>query len=74
MENPKQGVTVNTINLGYFDIGMITDVPANYREEIMNRIPMQKLGKPTDILLTVEYLINNEYITGSEIDVNGGVW
>ena len=73
-ENTAYGVTINTINLGYFDIGMIKDVPIEYLNKILDTIPMKRLGNPENILLTVEYLIANDYITGSQINLNGGLY
>lgn len=72
-ENATHGITVNTINLGYFDIGMIQDVPSEMLNKIIEEIPMQRLGDPINILYTVEYLLAADYITGSCIDVNGGL-
>ena len=73
-ENAKHGVTINTINLGYFDVGMITEVPKDLLNGIIRNIPLGKLGDPVSILNTVEYLIKTEYLTGCEINVNGGMW
>ena len=73
-ENTAYGVTINTINLGYFDIGMIKDVPIEYLNKILDTIPMKRLGDPENILLTVEYLIANDYITGSQINLNGELY
>lgn len=72
-ENAGFGITINTINLGYFDIGMIQDVPEEMLQRIIQNIPMQRLGDPANILNTVEYLMAADYITGSCIDVNGGL-
>lgn len=72
-ETAKSGITVNTINLGYFDIGMISDVPNELLESIVKRIPMGKLGALDSILSTVNYLLSTEYLTGSQINLNGGL-
>lgn len=72
-ENARYGVTINTINLGYFDIGMIQDVPKEMLEQIVQSIPMGNLGNPDNILQTVEYLLTVDYMTGSQIDLNGGL-
>jgi len=72
-ENARYGITINTINLGYFDIGMIKDVPAEVLDQIICSIPMARLGHPDDILKTVEYLLSANYLTGSQIDLNGGL-
>lgn len=74
LENAKYGITVNTINLGYFDIGMILEVPSEILSGIINRIPMARLGDPSNILNAVKFLIDSDYITGSQINLNGGLY
>jgi len=73
-ENAKKGITINSLNLGYFDIGMITEVPDHILEGIKKTIPSQKLGNPEEILNTVMYLIENEYLNGTSLDINGGLY
>ncbi|MCU0605863.1 MAG: SDR family oxidoreductase [Candidatus Edwardsbacteria bacterium] len=73
-ENADRGITINNINLGYFDIGMISDVPTELREEVKRAIPSRALGEPSEILTTIKYLISCGYITGTSIDVNGGLY
>lgn len=72
-ENAAYGITINTINLGYFDIGMIQDVPKEILDKIVAGIPMGRLGNPSNILQTVEHLLGVDYMTGSQIDLNGGL-
>ena len=74
VENASKGITINNLNLGYFDIGMIKDVPTEMQEQIKNKIPGKKFGNPDDIYKAVKYLIDAEYITGSSIDINGGLY
>jgi len=73
VENAQCGITVNTLNLGYFDIGMITEVPENMKEAVLRDIPCHKLGDPEDIYSTIKYLINTPYVNGANIDINGGL-
>ena len=72
VENASKGVTINCLNLGYFDIGMIDDVPEALLATIVESIPMKRLGDPSDILRAVQFLIDTAYITGTAIDINGG--
>lgn len=75
VENGLKGITINNINLGYADIGMgINDVPMEYAEKIKKSIPSNKFCSPDDIYNTVEYLIGTNYINGSSIDLNGGIF
>ena len=72
-ENAKKGITINTLNLGYFNIGMIAEVSETFKEEIKNKIPMGDFGKPENIYNCIQFLLNSDYVTGSEIDINGGI-
>jgi acetoacetyl-CoA reductase/3-oxoacyl-[acyl-carrier protein] reductase len=72
-ENARHGITINTLNLGYFDIGMIQDVPAQMLEKIIADIPMGHLGNPENIYSAVNFIISADYFTGSQINLNGGL-
>ncbi len=73
IENASKNITINNINLGYSELGMIKEVPEQYLEQIKNEIPMKRLCKPEEILSTVNYLINTGYITGEALNLNGGL-
>lgn len=74
VENASKGITVNAINLGYVSIGMgVEEVPEAYRQKMMDSIPTGRFCNPKEILNTVDYLINTEYINGADININGGV-
>jgi acetoacetyl-CoA reductase/3-oxoacyl-[acyl-carrier protein] reductase len=73
-ENARYGITINTINLGYFDIGMIHDVPPEMLEQITQSIPVGRLGDPVNILKAVEFILGTDYLTGTGIDINGGLF
>jgi NAD(P)-dependent dehydrogenase (short-subunit alcohol dehydrogenase family) len=74
VENSSLGITINDINLGYFDIGIIKDVPSNSIDALIKKIPLGKLGNPADIIRTVQYIIDTEYLSGSAINLNGGLY
>ncbi len=73
VENAALNVTINNINLGYSELGMIETVPEEYRKNIIAQIPAGKLCEPKDILNTVQFLRETQYITGSSIDLSGGL-
>lgn len=41
---------------------------------MLENIPLQKLGQPSDIAEAVYFLANQSYITGTTLDVNGGLY
>lgn len=74
-ENGQKNITINNINLGYINAGMtLNDVPDKLREQILEQIPSKKLGNLEDVYKTVKYLIDTEYINGTSIDLNGGLY
>lgn len=73
VENGNKNVTINNINLGYFNIGMIEQVPGDYLENLIQSIPAKRLGTPDEISATVNFIIETAYLNGSSIDLNGGL-
>jgi NAD(P)-dependent dehydrogenase (short-subunit alcohol dehydrogenase family) len=70
------GVTSNAIALGYFNTGMIRDVPTPLQHGIIDQIPMRRLGDPETILSTIRWLMSEEagYVTGQVLPLNGGMF
>jgi NAD(P)-dependent dehydrogenase (short-subunit alcohol dehydrogenase family) len=73
-ENASKNITCNTLNLGYFNIGMIQDVPDSMLTQIIDSIPVKKLGDPIDIFYAIDFIFKSNYITGSTISINGGLF
>jgi NAD(P)-dependent dehydrogenase (short-subunit alcohol dehydrogenase family) len=74
VENASKGITVNNLNLGYFDIGMIAEVSEEYQKIVKNKIPTGNFGDPKNIFNAVKFIIESEYINGTSVDINGGIY
>jgi len=74
MENGNRNITINNINLGYCEVGMIEQVPDSVKEDILRQIPNHRLCPIADIINTVEYIISTPYLNGTSIDLNGGLF
>lgn len=74
VENASKGITINNLNLGYFDIGMINEVSEEYQQIVKKKIPTGKFGDPGNIFNAVKFLIESDYINGTSIDINGGIY
>ncbi len=74
LEGASHNITVNAIAPGYVDTEMVRAVPANILEKIIQRIPVGRLGKASDIARCILFLVADdaEFITGSTVSVNGG--
>lgn len=74
LENASKGITVNSLNLGYTNAGMgLHDVPEAYKKMIMEHIPLHRFCEPFEVFNIITCIIKTEYLTGSVIDVNGGL-
>jgi len=75
-EVARKGVTVNSISPGYCETAMVTAIPDEIRARIVEGIPVGRLGMPSEIARTVEFLAADEagFITGANIPVNGGMF
>lgn len=51
---------------------MNKDLSEDDLKELENKIPLGRIGHPEDIAKCVKMLIENEYITGQIITVDGG--
>lgn len=65
-------IRVNSIAPGIIDTEMNNCYTLQEIEEIKEEIPLERIGKTTDISKCVEWLINDEYTTGQIISINGG--
>jgi acetoacetyl-CoA reductase/3-oxoacyl-[acyl-carrier protein] reductase len=73
-ENAKKGITINNLNLGYFQIGMISEVPEEYQKALKDKIPAGDFGDPENIYRTIQLIIENNYLNGTSLDINGGLY
>ena len=72
VENATKGITSNCLNVGYCTIGMAETIPAPVLEKIIESIPQKRLCQPYNITNAIDFLIASDYVTGAEIDINGG--
>lgn len=75
-EVARKGVTVNSVSPGYCETALVMAIPEDIRVGIVEKIPVGRLGKPSEIARTVEFLTADDagFITGANIPVNGGMF
>lgn len=75
IELAKFNVTVNSLAPGFTLTDMLAKVPEAVQDQIKARIPMGRFGLPEEIAKAVLFLAADaDYITGQQINVNGGVY
>lgn len=75
LELANKNITVNAIALGYFQYGLINDVPPEAQTQIKTRIPVARFGTADEVGSTVKFLLaeDSSYLTGQVIHLNGGL-
>ncbi len=75
-EVARKGITVNSVSPGYCETAMVMQVPEDIRAKIVESVPVGRLGKPSEIARTVEFLTADDagFITGANVPVNGGLF
>jgi len=75
LELAKSNITVNCIAPGFTETDMFAKVPANLQAQIRGRIPLNRFAQPEEIGRAVIYLVaDGDYITGQQININGGAY
>jgi len=74
LELAKSNITVNAVCPGFIETDMTNAIPDDVKEKITKTIPMGRFGQPQDIANAVRFCIENEYMTGATLDINGGVY
>jgi 3-oxoacyl-[acyl-carrier protein] reductase len=71
----RRQITVNSVAPGYIQTEMSSTLSPGQLAQIANRTPMGRLGRETDVLGLVRFLLSDDaaFITGQTILVDGGI-
>lgn len=65
-------IRVNAVSPGMIDTDMNSAYSADEMAEIIENIPLGRMGSALEVAECVKFLALNEYITGTNIEINGG--
>ena len=76
LETAAKGITVNAVAPGFTKTTMLDTIPEKVLNDLIERIPVKRLGKPEDIARAVLFLAADDagFITGETLAVNGGLY
>lgn len=74
LEGARKGVTCNALVLGVFNAGGFLEVAPEFKERIVKRMAMRRMGEPQEVSNVLAFLASEEssFITGETIEVSGG--
>jgi 3-oxoacyl-[acyl-carrier protein] reductase len=68
------GIRVVGLAPGYFDTRSTrTNVPAAKLTKLTSAVPLRRLGLVEEIATTIDFIIANEYVNGTVIELDGGL-
>lgn len=75
LEMAQDGSTANCVAPGFVETDMLADVPDRVRNQILERIPLDRFAQVEDIVGIVRFLASEKssYMTGQVLGVNGGM-
>ena len=76
LEVGSRGITVNCVAPGFIDTDMTRGIAEERRAQLLQRIPLGRLGAAEEVAAAVCFLAGPEgaYITGQTLHVNGGMF
>ncbi|QCJ43854.1 3-oxoacyl-ACP reductase FabG [Bacillus sp. S3] len=71
----RKGINVNAVAPGFIETGMTAKVPEKVMAQMMQMVPLARLGKPEDIANAYLFLASDEsnYVNGTVLHVDGGI-
>src|ERR1700730_14778491 len=72
----SRNITVNCVAPGFIDTDMTKGLGEQMTAELLQQIPLGRLGAPEDVAAAVLFLASSQagYITGTTLHVNGGMY
>ncbi|HYA95626.1 MAG TPA: 3-oxoacyl-[acyl-carrier-protein] reductase [Terriglobales bacterium] len=75
LELARHNITANAIAPGYTSTEMVAAIPEDVAAKIKARIPLGRFAEPEEVAKAAVFLAaDGDYITGQELNVNGGVY
>jgi 3-oxoacyl-[acyl-carrier protein] reductase len=72
-EFARYGIRANTISPGFIGTEMVRSMKPEALAKLSAMIPAGRVGDPDEIAHTVQYLVENDYVNGRNIEVDGAL-
>jgi acetoacetyl-CoA reductase len=75
LELAKFNITVNTVAPGFTQTDMLSSVPEDVQADLKGKIPLGRFAEPEEVAKAALFLVaDGDYITGQQLNVNGGIY
>jgi 3-oxoacyl-[acyl-carrier protein] reductase len=69
----RYGIRANTISPGFIGTELVRSMKPEALAKMTAMIPAGRIGEPDEIAHTVQYLMENDFVNGRNIDIDGGM-
>jgi 3-oxoacyl-[acyl-carrier protein] reductase len=71
----ERGITINSVLPGFVETELASDTPQEYKDALIRRTALRRLGRPEEIADVVCFLASDmgRWVTGEAIQVSGGL-
>jgi 3-oxoacyl-[acyl-carrier protein] reductase len=73
LELAPHGIRVGGIAPGVVDTPILGQLDEETRHRLVSKVPLGRIGRPTDIWLALKFIIECDYFSGRTVAVDGGV-
>ena len=75
-ELAQRNITSNAVAPGFIETDMTKGLPDEHRDLLLKQVPLGRLGRPEEVAAMVGFLASDaaEYVTGTTMHVNGGMY
>ena len=72
-EFARYGIRVNAVSPGFIGTEMVRAMKPEALAKLQAMIPAGRIGEPEEIAHTIQYLIENDFVNGRNIEIDGGM-
>ena len=72
-EFARHGIRAASIAPGFIGTEMVMAMKPEAREKLSSGIPLGRIGDPDEIASTVEFILENDYISGRCFEIDGAL-
>ncbi len=75
LELARYNITVNALCPGFIETDMVLSLTEEQQQAVLARIPLGRFGRPEEVARLCRFLVaEGDYITGAQININGGMY
>jgi 3-oxoacyl-[acyl-carrier protein] reductase len=72
-ELARYGIRAASIAPGFINTEMVAGMKPEARDKLTSGIPLKRMGEPDEIARTVEFILQNDYVSGRCFEIDGGL-